>query len=100
MCVVPLNLRFMLRSTPPIPVAVPVAVCAFPSYVTLYGVTLTVAVAALTVRLPVPLLAAKPEPPAKLALMLDGYEPALIPERLTPFRVARPLLSVTADPTL
>src|ERR1043165_4112269 len=50
--------------------------------------------ALLTVSVPVPLLAAMVNSPAKLAPTALGYGPALMPERLTPASVATPLESV------
>jgi hypothetical protein len=65
----------------------------------LYGVTVTVAVALLTVNVLVPLLAEYEPSPAKLAPTPVGYDPTLTPQRLTPVSVATPLPSVTAVPT-
>ena len=48
-------------------IEVTVAVCGLPSYVTVYGVTTTVAFAFATVSELLPLLAAKERSPAKLA---------------------------------
>jgi hypothetical protein len=53
--VVPLRLRRLVRSVPPTPVAVPLAVCALPSYVTVYGFTVIDALALWMVSVMVPL---------------------------------------------
>ena len=55
--------------------------------------------ALLMVKLAVPLRAAKPESPAKLAPTPDGYEPAPIPDKLAFDNVAVPDALVDAAPT-
>ena len=77
-----------------------VAVCVAPSYVTVYGVTVTVASAFPTVRELLPLLGTKERSPAKLAAAPVGYVAALYvaPQRLTVPLVATPLASVTPLP--
>src|SRR6266446_1709500 len=79
---------------------VTVAVCELPSYVTVYGVTTTVASALLTVSELLPLVPAKERSPAKLAAAPVGYVPALYvaPQRLTVPLVATPLALVTPVP--
>ena len=52
-----------------------------------------------TVSVPLALLAWNPLSPAKLAETALGYEPALMPVRLTPLSVATPLAFVVALPT-
>src|SRR6266566_1492438 len=52
-----------------------------------------------TVKDALPLAAAKPLSPAKLAPTPVGYVPALMPERLAPARLATPLAFVVALPT-
>ena len=63
-------------------------------------VTLMVWSAGATVRAAVSLLAAYPPSPAKDAATPVGYEPELIPARLTLLSVATPLPSVVALPAL
>ncbi len=54
----------------------------------------------LTTTVPIALLAASVESPAKLASTSPEYVPAATPARLTPLKVATPALSVVADPTV
>ena len=60
---------------------------------------MTVAIDALMSKLPVALLAASVESPAKLARTAPTAVPAWKPARLTSGSVATPLASVVADPT-
>jgi hypothetical protein len=79
-----------------------VAVCGLPSYVTVYGVTTTVALALLTVSDALPVLVPKEPSPAKLAAAPVEYGDPLtlyeLPQRLTVPLVATPLASVTPLP--
>src|SRR5919201_1864443 len=68
-------------------------------YALLLGLVVQVALAFPTVSDPLPLAAAKPVSPAKLAPTALAYVPALIPERLTLLSVATPLAFVVALPT-
>src|SRR4029077_5433460 len=101
-CVVPLTstVPTVAPVSPHTPVIeATVAVWDWPSYVTVYGVTVTAASAFPIVSELLPLLAASDARPAKLAPTPEVYVPALIPQRLTPDSVATPLPLVVALPT-
>src|SRR5262249_15057183 len=81
---------------------VTVALCELPSYVTLYGVTTTVAFALPTVSEVLPPVPAKKRSPAKLAAAPEAYGDPLtlyeLPQSVTALLVATPLPLVTPLP--